>query len=147
MISKELWGIIIGGLLPAVLWALSSVFAKYGNLAGIGNALYVITLGIAVFISGLILYLFVPDRTVSYRGIVYTAIAGACWAFGTALFALALTKYGIPLSKLVPLNNTSTLFAIIIGLWAFSEWQQVNSIRLIFGASLILFGSIIVSKS
>ena len=147
MISKELLGILIGGLLPAVLWALSGVFAKSGNLAGIGNAIYVMTLGIAVFCSGLVIYFFVPDRTISPRGVFYTALAGIFWALGTALFALALTKYGIPLSKLVPLNNTSTLFAIIIGLWVFAEWQQVNSIRLISGAVLIIAGSIVVARS
>ena len=138
---------LLGGLLPALLYALSGVFAKYSNVAGIGNGLYVMTLGVAIFIVGLILYLLIPEKNISYKSAVYALISGFFWAAAAALFAMAITKFGIPLSKLTPLNNLSTFFAIILGLWIFSEWQQVNVLKLLVGATLIIAGSVIVSKA
>ncbi len=147
MISKELIGILIGGFAPAVLFAVSSVLSKQAMISGISKPLYLIMLGVAVLTCGIIFYIFFPDKQISYRSATYTFVTGVAWALGTSLFALALTYYGIPLSKLVPLNNTSTLFAILISLWIFAEWQQVNVLKLFLGAGLIIAGSVIVVKA
>lgn len=140
-------GILIGGILPALFFAFSGIFAKSSTSAGIGTGIYTMLCGLAVILVGLVSYLLQPDRTVSLKSGMHAFLGGANWAIGTALLALALSKYGTPISKLVPLYNMNTLVAVLLGLWIFSEWQDANIPKLLLGATLVVFGGIIVSRA
>jgi uncharacterized membrane protein len=145
--SKAFLGIVLGGLVPALCFGLSSVFAKSSAVAGISSALYTFLAGIAVASVGLTMYLWDPDSTLSTRSALYAALAGSCWAVGAGCLSYALTRYSIPVSKLVPLHNMNALVAIAIGLIFFAEWNEVQVAKLLLGSALIIVGGVIVSNS
>lgn len=143
--TSESIGLLLGGLLPAIFFALSSIFTKSSTDAGIGVAPFLALVGLAVLIGSSLCFLFIPDRAINLRSASYALISGFSWVAGTGLVALALSKYAAPISKIVPLYNMNTLIAVLIGLWIFSEWVGVNVVRLTIGAALVIIGGIIVS--
>ena len=140
-------GIIVGGVLPAIVFGLSGVFSKAANHAGIGLGLYVIIVGAAVVLCGVAIFALIPDRTLSAKSALYAFGMGLSWALGVAGVAVALSRFGSPLSVLVPLYNANTLVAVLLGLWIFAEWKQVKTVQLLIGSMLILVGAVTVSRS
>ena len=61
------------------------------------------------------------------------------------LVAIAITHYKTPLSILAPLYNTNTLVAVVGSLLIFSEWRDVNVVKLLMGSILIIGGAVLVS--
>ena len=143
--NPQLTGIIVGGLLPAVFFALSAPFIRWSTQAGIGIGLYLICVGLAVVVVGAAFHLYFRDMTISPRSGLAAAGMGAMWAIGAGLVAVAVWKYPIPLSKLVPLYNMNTLIAVLLSLWIFAEWQNVNVLKLLVGALLVVIGGTLVA--
>jgi transporter family protein len=145
--SSQTMGIIVGGLLPAVLFGLSGVFAKASTTAGIGIGPYLILLGGSVVAVGACVLLFEPDMTVSVRSGAHAALSGATYGLGAALVVLALLRFGSAISQLAPLYNMNFMVAVLIGLWVFSEWKELDLLRLLSGAVLIVIGGTLVSRA
>jgi uncharacterized membrane protein len=145
--SSQTWGLVIGGLLPALLFGLSNIFAKAANAAGVGLGLYVICIGLSVVLVGGAIYVFQPDTGFSPKALVYTCCVGLAWATGTACIAYALVKHGAPISILVPLFNMNSLVSVVLGLWLFAEWRDVNTVKLLAGTVLIAVGGSLVATS
>jgi len=74
--TTQTWGLVIGGLLPALLFGMSNMFAKAANAAGIGLGLYVICIGLTVVLVGGAIYVFQPDTGFSPKALVYTSCVG-----------------------------------------------------------------------
>jgi len=144
-LSPQVWSVIVGGFLPALLYGVSSIFAKVSANAGMPAAGHLIYSGIAVTFSGVVLMFLMPGRAISTTAIAASLAFGGLWALGSGCVVLALDRYGAPLSKLAPLYNTNTLVSIILGCIIFAEWQQVDFIKLLIGAILILIGGALVS--
>ena len=72
---------------------------------------------------------------------------GICWAVAAGLVAFALKKYSVPIAKLVPLYNTNTLAAVLIGLFIFAESKDLNTTKLTFGSLLIAVSAFLVATS
>ena len=49
--------------------------------------------------------------------------------------------------QLAPLYNMNTMVAVLIGLWAFSEWKELDMLRLLSGVVLIVIGGTLVSRA
>src|SRR5688500_18601558 len=62
------------------------------------------------------------------------------------LVSFALLKLRTPISVLAPLYNMNTLVAVILGLWIFAEWRDVQALPLILGTAMITMGGIIVAR-
>ena len=60
---------------------------------------------------------------------------------------LTIIKYGTPLSQLVPIYNINTLFAVLLALVVFSEWQNVNVSTLMIGTLMVTIGAIFVANA
>ncbi len=88
-----------------------------------------------------------PDKTVSFRSGTFAFLGGFTWAIAAGLVAFALSKYGLPISKLVPLYNMNTLVAVLIGRVVFSEAKDMNTTKLIIGSILIVMGGSLVATS
>ncbi len=140
-------GILIGGLLPAILFGLVGVFQKSSTRAGIGLGLYLLCAGLGVAIAGVAVYWAVPDKTISTKSGSFAVAIGLFWGLGLALVAIAMVKYTTPLSTLVPLYNMNTLVAVLLALVVFAEWRDVNVTRLLAGAALIVVGGTLVAKA
>ncbi|MCB9497777.1 MAG: hypothetical protein H6686_12895 [Fibrobacteria bacterium] len=144
--SPQVMGLVVGGLVPAVAYALFAIWTKSGSQAGIGAGPFMVLIGTAcVLVGGLFSWLLPADW--NPRSAAWSFAAGVVWAAGTGLVSFALTRYGIPISKLNPIYNTNTLITVLLGLVVFSEWKQVNALQLLGGATLILVGSLLVSRA
>lgn len=143
--SAQMIGLIVGGLLPAIFYGLSAVFAKASNSAGIGLGYYILTMGAAAVMTGFVCLVTVSDRTFSLAAGRDAFLAGATWAIGSVLVAIALARFKAPIAQLVPLYNMNTLVGVLLGLWIFAEWQGLNVPYLLIGSVLIIIGGTLVA--
>lgn len=143
--SPKLLGLIVGGVLPALFYGVSSVFAKSSTNAGMSVGGHLFFIGIAISGVGLLFNLFLPGSIPSLVAVASSSMQGMLWALGTGCVVLGLLKYQAPLAKLVPLYNMNTLVTSGLALMVFAEWRQVNPVQLLIGAGLIVVGGILVS--
>jgi uncharacterized membrane protein len=143
--GNQYLGILLGGILPAVIYSLTGILSKVSNQAGIGVGPYLMIIGLTIAVTGIGFSLVQPDATVHWRSGVAAVGIGITWGIGTGLIALALVKYRASLSQIVPLYNLNTLFVVLLSLWIFSEWKDVNALKLIVGSILIVLGGTLVS--
>ena len=143
--SSQSLGLLIGGLLPAVFFGFSNIFLKMGSERGIGTPVLIVVIGLAVIAVGLALFPFMPERNTS--GAFYAFLTGLVWALAMAGVAVALQRYGVPVSKLTPLFNMNTLIAVVFALWLFSEWKDVKVPQLLIGSALIVVGGVLVARA
>ncbi|MEB3360273.1 MAG: hypothetical protein VKK04_26350 [Synechococcales bacterium] len=145
--SPQMMGLIVGGLLPALLYGVAGVFAKISTNAGMPVGSHLICIGLAVSGAGIALNHLLPGSSPSSTAVLSSGTMGLLWGLGTGLVALGLLKYQAPLAKLVPLYNMNTLVTVLIALFVFVEWRDVNLVRLMAGAVLVIIGGVLVSSS
>lgn len=143
--SETQLGIVVGGIIPAVLFGISGICQKLSNENGISTGAYVVSVGLGVLIVGVVLCLFNTEQTANMKSIVPAVAMGLCWGVGVLLVTLAITHYGTKLSVLAPLYNMNTLVTVVGALFIFSEWKDVNVVKLIIGALFIVAGGVLVS--
>ncbi|MEM9976215.1 MAG: hypothetical protein AAF808_01155 [Cyanobacteria bacterium P01_D01_bin.2] len=143
--TSNLLGLMVGGLLPALFYGVSSVFAKSSTNAGMSVGGHLFVIGIAVSITGLLFNVLLPGNVPSLMAVASSSMQGVFWGLGTGCVVLGLLKYQVPLAKLVPLYNMNTLVTSGLALVIFSEWRAVNPLQLLMGAGLIVAGGILVS--
>ncbi len=145
--TSNLLGLIVGGLLPAVFYGVSAVFAKSSANAGIPVGWHLFWVGLAISMTGVILQGFFPGEAPSRLAIASSSLQGTLWGLGTGCVVLGILKFQAPLAKLVPLYNMNTLVTVGLALVVFAEWQQAKPIQLLMGAILIVIGGIVVSRA
>ena len=145
--KNHLLSLLLGGLLPALLFGVSGVMQKTCVRAGIGTGPFLAITGLVVLAVGGLITLVERDLTLGRIGASYTALFGACWAAGVGCIAVAMRRYGGQISQLVPLYNMNTLVAVLIGLVALSEWRDVHWGRLLVASGLIITGGILAATS
>ncbi len=144
--KPETFGILIGGLLPAVLFGFCNVVAKFGAQQGISAGAYMVIAGIGVTVSGAALW-FTQSGGVPMTGstIGFAFLYGILWGISSGLVMFALLRYRVPMSKLVPLFNMNTLVSVALILWIFAEWQSVNVLKLLIGVIFVVLGGTLVA--
>lgn len=145
--QKNTLALLLGGVLPAILFGISGVLQKTSNRAGIGTGPYLIVVGVAVLLIGLAFAAVQQDLTFNRASLAQTCVFGSLWALGTAAIASALGRYGGQISQLVPLYNMNTLVAVIAGLIVLSEWRTVHLPRLIMATFLTIAGGVLAATS
>lgn len=147
-VSPALTAIVLGGLIPAVLFGLSGAVQKGAANTGIGLAAYLLCVGAGVAAVGAAFWVLLPaEHAAPGRGVWLSAALGACWAGGMGLVAVALTRHGGQIAQLAPLYNTNTLVTVLIGLVVFSEAASLDVPRLVLGALLIIAGSVLAATA
>jgi uncharacterized membrane protein len=145
--QKATVALLIGGLLPAVLFGISGVLQKTSARAGIGTGPYLIVIGLVVVTVGLLVTAIQGDRTINLQSALNTCAYGLFWSSGITCIALALGRYDARISQLVPLYNMNTLVAVGLGLLVLGEWKEVNSWQLMLGAGLAVVGGMLAATS
>ena len=143
--SNSTLGLLIGGFIPAILFAGTGLFTKVGTKAGMGTGPYLIVVGLGIVLVGLIISLASHNWSFPNKGSLASFGAGLTWGIGSGLFALALSKYHAPVSQLTPLYNMNTLLVVILGLILFAEYKDVEIVKLSTGTVMIVAGGILVS--
>lgn len=147
--TPQILGLIIGGVLPAVLYGTSSVFAKTSTNAGMPVGIHLFWIGLAISTTGILFSLVLPEQSPSLvpslNGVASSSMLGFLWGLGTGCVALGLIQYQTPLAKLVPLYNMNTLITVCLALILFAEWKEMNVVKLMIGAAFTIVGGILVS--
>jgi transporter family protein len=145
--TSQTAGLIVGGLMPALVWGVYNTMIKATTRAGIAVGPFLITVGIATAVNGTALLFVIPDRSVSLRSGSLAVLTGIIWAVAAGLVAFALIRFNAAISQLTPLFSISVLVTVLLGLVLFSEWREVNAPRLLEGSALVVLGALLVSTS
>ena len=90
--SKPLLALLIGGLVPAVLFGISGVMQKTAARAGIGTGPFLVAAGAVVLLAGLAVTAAQGDATAARAGVAWAFGFGLVWATAVAGIAVALTS-------------------------------------------------------
>lgn len=141
-------GLLIGGILPAILFGLCNVAARFGAQDGMSAGAYMIVAGIGVALSGVAVWLLQTGGVpMTGRTMSFALLYGVLWGLSSCFVLIALLRFHVPLSKLVPLFNLNTLVSVGLLLWIFAEWQSVNVLKLLIGAVFVVAGGTLVALS
>lgn len=146
MTSKST-ALLLGGFLPALIYGGSAIFQKMSTNLGISLSAYLVATGIGVAIVGVGFYLFDNSFDFSIKSGLYACVFGLTWGIATGLVAYTLLNFEVSISQLVPLYNMNTLVAVLLALIIFSEWKDINTIKLLTGSALIVAGAILVANA
>ncbi len=138
-------GILIGGIVPAVLFGISGLFQKFSAQQGVSLGAHIVAIGIGVCLVGIVICGMHQQQDYSVKRLIPSLIIGASWGTGMLLVAIAITKYNASLSVVTPLYNMNTLITVLAALIIFAEWKDANLTKLIIGTGLIILGGILVS--
>ncbi|MGH1536596.1 MAG: hypothetical protein ACRBDX_00870 [Gammaproteobacteria bacterium] len=145
--STKTTALLIGGFLPAFIYGGSAIFQKLSTNIGISISTYLIAVGIGVVVAGLGFYFFGNTTAFSIKASFYAGIFGVTWGVASGLVAYSLLHFSVPISQLIPLYNMNTLVAVLLALLIFSEWKDLNTVKLIAGSVLIVIGAIFVANA
>lgn len=145
--STKTTALLIGGFLPALIYGGSAIFQKLSTAIGISISIYLIAVGAGVIAAGVGFYLFDHTAVFSLKASVYAGMFGLSWGVASGLVAYSLLNFSVPISQLVPLYNMNTLVAVLLALLIFSEWKDLNTIKLLIGSVLIVMGAIFVANA
>jgi len=144
--SETQLGIVIGGIIPALLFGISGICQKLSSQHGISTGAYVLSVGVGVVLVGIALCLWNTSQSVNVKSVIPAITMGICWGVGVVLVAVAINNYKTTLSVLAPLYNMNTLVTVVGALFIFSEWKDVNVVKLVIGALLIIGGGVLVAS-
>ena len=145
--SPQTYGIIIGGVMPGIIFGLTNTLVKASTEKGISIPFYVICTGAGTLLIGAIMLMVMKDTKVSLASGGDAFTAGALWAAGVSGILIALQNYDASISIITPLFNMNTLVTVALGLWLFSECQTVKVPQLLLGSLLIVIGGAVVAKA
>lgn len=145
--SGQSMGYIVGGILPAVILGVFSILQKMSTKNGISPGMFLMVVGVAIVGVGLVYSVVAKEYSISAVSGGYAFLTGIAWAVATGAIAVALSKYGMPISKLVPIFNMNTLVAVCLGLVLFAEWRQVNAPKLFIASILIVLGGTLAARA
>lgn len=137
--------LIIGGLIPAVLYGLAGVFQKWSARAGGSAATYLIGFGLATVIVGVLYRMVLSEGPAPITSLGFALLGGLVFGVGAGLISFAIIRFDAAISQLSPLYNLNILVTVLLGLLIFSEFSQLQVSRLIAGTLMILVGGWVVS--
>lgn len=143
--ESRLTPLVIGGLIPAVLYGVAGVFQKWSAREGGSAPMYLIGFGLATVLSGLVFRAVLGESAAPPRSIVAALLGGGSFGVGAGLVSVALIRHDAALSQLAPLYNMNTLVAVLLGLLVFAEFRELQVMRLAAGTALIVLGGWLVS--
>ena len=144
---KSAWPLLIGGYFPAFLWGVTAIIQKQSAQAATGPALYLIAYGGSPAIVGMVWAWVWQPSLWTGQGIVFATTAGVCFGTATGLINYALSTYATPVSKLAPIWSCNVLVTLAIGATVLGEAAEVNPVKLMTGAVLIVGGAVLVGTS
>jgi uncharacterized membrane protein len=145
--SNATLALLVGGLLPAVLFGVASTFQKTAATAGIGTGPYLIAIGSVVLLVGTAVTVAQSNSAAPRAGVLWACGYGLLWSSAIGCIVLALARYDANISQLVPLYNLNTLVAVAIGMAVLGEWRDVVPWRVVVGAILAVAGGVLVATA
>jgi len=147
--SSGAMGLIIGGVIPAILYGVFPIFMKFSGTHQLSVSMGIVMVGLSTALVGAFSIPFLEGGlgTLTGKGIAFGALGGLAWGTGALLVSIAILRYGIPVAQITPMFNMNTLVAMLLGLWIFAEWKTAQVMPLLIGALLITVGGIVISRA
>ena len=145
--SENSIGLVVGGVLPAILLGLFAVMQRVSVNEGARPASLLLFAAVGILLVAGVLYATGTEAPINPRLSVAAVATGIVWAVATACIAIAQARFRTPLVQLVPLFNMNTLVAVVLGLIIFAEWNAVRLPRLLIGSVLIVAGGTLVASA
>lgn len=139
IIASVAWGLYVILLKIATspeYYAISSFSAFFAMSLGIICA----SLGIFTIARGKIK----TSSKIKLKAVAFALSSGIVWGIGMFSVIYAFSKLGASVAPMVPLYNTNTLVAVLLGMWLLKEkpkrkWSTIS------GAVLIVIGAVLVT--
>lgn len=140
--------LLIGGVLPACLWAVAAILQKLSTQHDLGPGPFLAAFGAMVLAVGLALSgLQRGGGEVSWPGLRYAMASGLAYALATGLISFALLRFGIPISKLAPVLGCNVLVTVLIGIFLLGEGADFNIWKAVGGTGVVLLGLALVTSA
>lgn len=81
----------------------------------------------------------------SPRGLWLAFSCGPVWSLGILFYTLSVSQMGLALAT--PIKNTTAVIGTVLGLVAFSEWQDTNAALAMVGSLLVVACAIVLGRS
>lgn len=138
--------LLIGGALPACLWAITAVLQKLSAQDGLGPGPFLAAFGAMVLAVGLVLSALLRGTSdVSWRGLGYALAAGLTYGIATGSISYALLRFGVPISKLAPILGCNVLVTVLIGVCLLGEGADLDVWKVVGGTVIVLGGLVLVT--
>ena len=116
--KPETLGLVLGGVLPAFLFAIDGVSSKAAARTGMSWAPFMIATGLTIALAGAVALYFDEERRFTSGGVGFAVLKGAVWALGSILVVVALSRFGAPLAKPSPpvrcrMISVSSAFSLV----------------------------------
>ncbi len=138
--------LLLGGLLPALLFSASALAHQTSLLNGGTPASYLIVGGGAIALTGLSWQVTSPGTVaVPWPALFWSLVGGVLWAVANGTIAYVLERYAsVSLAQLAPLINVNALLTSLLALGLFGASPSLAVEQLVGGAVLIGLGSLLV---
>jgi transporter family protein len=120
---------------------------KLSVRAGIGLPLYLAVVGLTVFSFGGLVAFCTGERFATPSGIGFAIAMGIAWSTGIFCMAYGLSVLKLPVSVVAPMTNSNALVAVLVSAVIFSEWKELNALRVVSGTLLIVLGATVISTA
>ena len=138
--------LLIGGVLPACLWAVTAILQKLSAQHGLGPGPFLAAFGAMVLAAGLVLSILLRGTgEVSWPGLRYALAAGLTYGIATGLISYALLRFGVPISKLAPILGCNVLVTVLIGVFLLGERADLDVWKAVGGTVIVLVGLALVT--
>ena len=146
--STPYTALLIGGVLPACLWAITAVLQKLSAQHGLGPGPFLTAFGAMVLAAGLVLSgLLRGTGEVSWVGLRYALASGLAYGIATGLVSYALLRFGVPISKLAPVLGCNVLVTVLIGVVLLGEGSDLDVWKAVGGTVIVLVGVALVTSA
>jgi len=138
--------LIVYGLIAAFFFAVNTIIYKIAQQKGNFSPYYgILMFGIGITIVSVVFFLFKPSFEFEWKSSGLAIIAGAVWAIGMIMVAIAISQKA-DVARLAPIYNTNTILAVLMGIIFLKEIPDASQmLRVIAGAVLVVVGAILVS--
>jgi uncharacterized membrane protein len=139
--------LLIGGIVPAFLFAGSAIFSKLAARSSLPNSASITAMGVAIAVVGIIASFFPQEGDrLSFEGLGNAYISGTSWGLGALCVYVAIRHFDAPISVITPLYNTNSILAVLAGCLFLSEWSVVNQGYLVIALFLFTVGGLIMTR-
>lgn len=140
--------LLIGGVIPAMLFGAGTVQVPYSIGAGASPASYLATAGSVIAAVGWLATMASGGLSGGGRALGAAAAAmGLTWAAAIACMSYGFGTLRMPVSVVAPLTNSNALVAVVLGAVLFGEWSHLDGTRVLGGTLLMCCGAALVSTA
>jgi uncharacterized membrane protein len=140
--------LLIGGVLPACLWAITAILQKLSTQHNLGPGPFLMTFGAMVLATGLALSVLQRGAGEwSWIGLCYALTSGLAYAIATGLISYALLSFGVPISKLAPVLGCNVLITVLLGVFLLGEGASLNIWKTVGGTATVMLGLALVTSA